>query len=66
VPYFRVGTPRASHATTSPDFPAGTVSYLHAIPAIGSKGKLPDREGPQSLFDDANGTYHGSIVLSAE
>jgi len=35
--YLRVGTPRISHSQTSVAFPAGQLSYLHAIAAMGSK-----------------------------
>ncbi len=59
--YIRVGTPRINHAFTTVAFPAGDLSFLHAIPAIGSKFILPDRTGPASQLAVAKGTYHGSL-----
>lgn len=62
--YLRVGTPRVSAATTTVDFPAGEISFLNAIPAIGSKGKPPERAGPQSQYAVAHGRYGGTLVFS--
>lgn len=61
--WFRVGTPRISHPTTSPDFPPGDLSWLHAIPAIGSKGKPPEQAGPLSQPAKASGRYAGTLVF---
>mgnify|MGYP001598477294 FL=1 len=61
--YLRVGTPRISHVSTTIDFPAGDVSFLHAIPAIGSKGKPAEQAGPESQWAKAAGRYEGSVVF---
>ena len=62
--YLRVGTPLLGHGNTSPDFPAGDLSFLHAIPAIGSKFVLPADTGPRSRAAQASGTYRGSLVFT--
>jgi hypothetical protein len=62
--FFRVGTPRISAATTTVDFPPGEISFVKAIPAIGSKGKPPERAGPQSQYAQAHGVYAGTLVFS--
>lgn len=59
----RVGTPRISHVSTTIDFPAGDLSLLHAIPAIGSKGKPAEQAGPQSQWAKASGRYEGALVF---
>ncbi|PTX91083.1 glycoside hydrolase family 2 TIM barrel-domain containing protein [Opitutus sp. ER46] len=61
--YLRVGTPRISAATTTADFPPGEISLLHAIPAIGSKGKPPERAGPQSQYAIGAGRYEGTCIF---
>ena len=61
--YLRVGTPRINHQNTTVEFPSGDLSFLHAIPAIGSKFITPDKTGPASLPAKANGHYHGSLVF---
>jgi hypothetical protein len=61
--YLRVGTPRFSLMNTSPDFPAGDLSFLRAIPAIGSKFIAPDNSGPGSQWSKASGKYTGSLVF---
>ena len=61
--YLRVGTPRISHQNTTVDFPAGDLSFLHAIPAIGSKFVVPEKTGPASQPAQASGHYSGSIVI---
>lgn len=61
--YLRVGTPRIDHQNTSVEFPAGDLSFLHAIPAIGSKFVTPERTGPLSQPAKAAGTYRGSLVF---
>jgi hypothetical protein len=62
--YLRIGTPRISHQNTTVDFPSGDISFLHAIPAIGSKFILPENTGPASLPEKAHGKYHGSLTFS--
>ena len=61
--FLRVGTPRITHPTTTPDFPAGDISFVHAIPAMGSKGKPAEQAGPQSQFAKASGRYAGTLVF---
>ncbi|MBC9033921.1 beta-galactosidase [Sphingomonas sp. JC676] len=62
--YLRVGTPLLGHANTSAEFPAGDLSFMHAIPAIGSKFVTPVDTGPASQPANAAGTYRGSIVFT--
>lgn len=61
--YLRVGTPRVSHQNTTVLFPAGDVSFLHAIPATGSKFSTADRTGPASLPAKASGSYGGALTF---
>lgn len=61
--YLRVGTPRINHAFTTVEFPAGDISFLHAIPGIGSKFILPDKSGPSGLPAKASGHYHGTLTF---
>ena len=61
--YLRIGTPRISHQNTSVEFPAGDLSFLRAIPAIGSKFIPPERSGPASQPAKAAGVYRGSLVF---
>ena len=61
--YLRIGTPRVSLMNTSPDFPAGDLSFLHAIPAIGSKFATPENSGPLSQSSKASGAHTGSLVF---
>ncbi|HEY3383101.1 MAG TPA: glycoside hydrolase family 2 TIM barrel-domain containing protein [Vicinamibacterales bacterium] len=62
--YLRVGTPRIDHQNTTVEFPAGDVSFLHAIPAIGSKFVAPDKSGPSGRPATASGSYRGTLVFS--
>lgn len=62
--YLRVGTPQLGHINTSPEFPQGDLSLLHAIPAMGSKFVLPADTGPESRPARASGTYNGSLVFT--
>jgi hypothetical protein len=62
--YLRVGTPPLGHSFTSPDFPTGDVSFMSAIPAIGSKFVTPEKSGPASQPAKAAGTYSGSILFT--
>jgi hypothetical protein len=61
--YFRMGTPRISLINTSPDFPVGDISFLHAIPPIGSKTARPERTGPLSQWNKASGRQTGTLVF---
>lgn len=61
--YLRLGTPRVTLMNTTPDFPAGDLSFLHAIPAIGSKFAAPESSGPLSQPSKASGEYTGSLIF---
>ena len=61
--YLRIGTPRISHPFTTVAFPAGDLSFLGAIPAIGSKFITPEKTGPSSQPAKAAGTHSGSLVF---
>ncbi|EGF91098.1 evolved beta-galactosidase subunit alpha [Asticcacaulis biprosthecium C19] len=62
--YLRIGTPQLGHINTSPDFPAGDISFMAAIPAMGSKFVTPENTGPASQPAQASGTYSGSLVFT--
>lgn len=62
--YLRVGTPLLSHINTSVDFPPGDLSFLAAIPAIGSKVITTEYSGPSSQPAKAVGAYQGSLLFS--
>jgi hypothetical protein len=61
--YLRVGTPRINHQNTTVEYPAGDLSFLHAIPAIGSKFIAPDKSGPASQPATASGTHRGTLIF---
>ncbi len=61
--YLRIGTPRISHPFTTVAFPAGDLSILEAIPAIGSKFITPEKTGPSSQPAKAAGLHTGSLVF---
>jgi len=61
--YLRVGTPRISHVNTTVEFPAGDLSWLQAIPAIGEKFTPTEALGPSAAWPVANGAYQGSLTL---
>jgi hypothetical protein len=61
--FLRVGTSRLSHPNTTVDFPAGDLSFLHAIPGMGSKFKTPEVSGPGAAAAKATGTYKGTLVF---
>mgnify|MGYP003913530911 CR=1 FL=1 len=61
--YLRVGTPRISHINTTVEFPAGDLSWLHAIPAIGEKFTPTEALGPSAAWPVASGAYEGSLSL---
>lgn len=62
--YLRIGTPQLGHGNTSPEFPAGDISFMRAIPAMGSKFVTPENTGPASQPAEATGTYSGSLLFS--
>ena len=65
IPYVQVLTPEFPPANlvryTAPPLPKAGLAFLHAIPAIGSKGKAPTTMGPQGQPTVADGDYHGTI-----
>lgn len=61
--YLRIGTPRISHPFTTVAFPAGDLSFLRAIPAIGSKFIAPEKTGPASQPAKVAGVHSGSLVF---
>ncbi|RYD33318.1 MAG: beta-galactosidase, partial [Verrucomicrobiaceae bacterium] len=61
--YLRIGTPRISHPFTTVAFPAGDLSFLKAIPAIGSKFIKPEDSGPSGKPANASGEYKGTLVF---
>lgn len=63
--YLCVGTPPVGHANTTVPFPAGDVSFLHAVPAIGSKFVTPENTGPASQPSRASGLYNGTLFFQA-
>jgi beta-galactosidase/beta-glucuronidase len=44
-------------------FPAGDISFLHAIPAIGNKFQAAKDVGPQSQLNQANGVYRAAVYF---
>ncbi len=46
---------------TAPPFPAAGLSFLHAIPPMGSKFITAARSGPQGQPPVASGSYHGTV-----
>jgi hypothetical protein len=62
--YLRIGTPQLGHGNTSPEFPSGDISFMRAIPAMGSKFVTPENTGPSSQPSEATGTYSGSLLFS--
>lgn len=62
--YLRVGTPRISHENTTVAFPAGDISFLKAIPGIGSKFGACEHSGPAGQPAKANGDCHGTLTFT--
>jgi hypothetical protein len=61
--YLRVGTPSVNFPLTTPAFPAGDLSFLRAIPAMGSKFIPPEKTGPASQPAKASGEYSGTLTF---
>lgn len=63
--FFRIYTPQngSNPRNTAVAFPDGDISFLHAIPPIGTKFKPPDQLGPQSQKNQATGTYEASLYF---
>ena len=64
--YLRLFTPAYgdSPTNTAPGFPAGNISFLHGIPAIGTKFHPATSLGPQSQRNQANGAYEGVLYFN--
>ena len=48
---------------TAMKWPTGDISFLHAIPAIGTKFKNAEQFGPQSQKSEATGDYSGTLYF---
>ncbi len=64
--YLRVSTPRISHPNTTVSFPAGNLSFLQAIPGIGSKFSAAPQSGPAGQWSTAKGRYSGAVTFTLE
>ncbi len=63
--FFRVYTPRNGEDPryTAVSFPRGDISFLHAIPPIGTKFKSAKEYGPESQKNKADGIYEGNLYF---
>ena len=65
--FLRVGTPKLAgdnlDRNTAVPFPRGGVSFLHAIPAVGTKFQRAERLGPQGARPVAEGLYRGTLYF---
>jgi hypothetical protein len=62
--FLRVFTPPSTDQAVSfrdPPFPAGGISLLHGISAIGDKFELPNATGPAGQTNVATGLYAGKV-----
>lgn len=64
--YLRIGTPRISHPNTTVQFPAGDLSFLQAIPGIGTKFSDTTASGPAGKWSKAEGVYSGTVTFRLE
>jgi hypothetical protein len=62
--YLRVGTRLNDHPYTTVDFPAGDLSFLGAIPGMGSKFIKPEDSGPDGQPTTVSGEQSGRLVFS--
>ncbi len=62
--YLRVGTRMNDYPNTTGDFPEGDVSFLNAIPGMGSKFISAAASGPNGEAAVATGSYSGRLVFS--
>lgn len=63
APFLQLGARLADFPTTSVEFPAGDLGFLHAIPAMGAKGQAADLTGPAGQPALASGRYEGRLLL---
>jgi hypothetical protein len=61
--YFRIGTPRINHGETTAPFPSGDLSFMNAIPGVGSKIIGRSGFGPSAQEVQAGGNYHGTLTF---
>lgn len=61
--FLQLGARLADFPTTSVDFPASDIGFLHAIPAMGAKGQAADLTGPAGEPAMATGSYGGRLLL---
>jgi hypothetical protein len=61
--YLRLGTPRITVPSTMAEFPAGDLSFLHAIPGMASKFKTIADSGPSAAPAEARGEYRGTVLF---
>ena len=63
--FFRVYTPKSGEDPryTAVPFPTGDISFLHGIPAIGTKFKPSHVYGPESRRNVASGIYEGTLYF---
>ncbi|GAB2628434.1 glycoside hydrolase family 2 [Streptomyces capparidis] len=66
--FLRVLTPRygPDPRHTAPPFPPGDISFLDAIPPIGTKFDPPEALGPEGRPNPARGTYRRTVYLRFE
>lgn len=61
--FLQLGARMADFPTTSVDFPASDIGFLHAIPAMGAKSQAADLTGPAGGPAMAAGSYVGRLLL---
>jgi hypothetical protein len=66
--FARIHTPDPGHQPmrATAEFPAGDLSFLHVIPAIGTKFRSSQQLGPQGALKTLGGTQSGRIYLRPE
>ena len=63
APYLQLGARLADFRTTTVDFPASDLGFLHAIPAMGAKGQAAELTGPAGEPAKAEGQYAGTLTI---
>ncbi|KQW42484.1 MULTISPECIES: glycoside hydrolase family 2 protein [unclassified Roseateles] len=61
--FLQLGARMADFPTTSVDFPASDIGFLHAIPGMGAKMQAADLTGPAGGPSLASGAYSGRLRL---
>jgi hypothetical protein len=59
--FLQVGQRLEDFPTTSEEFPATTLGFMNAIPAMGAKSQPAEQTGPQGQPAQATGTYTGRL-----